>query len=312
MTSHLTASSKMVDLRLAVETIALSTFDIETWAAATAVFDAAEIVSGPPSALPSKLTPNAGVEHVLAVSDDEMNLSLFTKEGPFLTHLYEDGVLDRPSITDNGETIVFVNADNQIIGIEVAYNENGEISYEVGVISEENKWRNVAISKHSRFLSALTTLNDNKVILYSLNDPRGIKYPDNEGVANPAFSKTANHLISYDYYLNWPNEEGTEHQSRVADTETGLSGIVVSNGHELTYPSFTSLDDRILFQDRSIFGGNHLKIQELAYNQIKPQGNPSNIILGHKWGVWLNTGTRVLDVDETTSVNTLITTCMLC
>ncbi len=51
-----------------------------------------------------------------------------------------------------------------------------------------------------------------------------------------------------------------------------------------------------MFQDRALIGGNNLRIQHLVPGTIEPQGNPANVILGHKWGTWLNNSTRVLTV----------------
>lgn len=371
---RLTASSKFIDLRLAVIAEATEYYDADIAAKAAAAFDIVGITSGTPNTLAGTLAPNDGVDHVLSVSNDGMNLTLSDADGTFIEELYSGGVLDKPSITDNGEAIVFVNFDNQIVGIEVAYNSDGNLSVLTGIISEDNVWRNVAISKDGRFLAALTTLNDNKVIFFDFDDPAGptpreyflvnptfvqgvewvdnVQYADvlefdysgtqllydayseitnsegehigywdigqltfwndgqytdntqpqirkliqglgdNAGVAEPTYSKNANHLIAYDYYVNVP-DVGTRYYTYVANTETGDNGPVVLNGHELAYPSFTTHDDKILFQDRSLFGGNHLRLQKLTPNQMAPQGNPSNLILGHKWGIWLNNGSRV-------------------
>lgn len=82
-------------------------------------------------------------------------------------------MLNRPSVTDNGEQVVFVNNENQIVGVEIAYND-GSIQYNTGIVSEDNVWRNVAISKDGRFLAGLTTENDNKVVFFDLADPNGV------------------------------------------------------------------------------------------------------------------------------------------
>ncbi|GJM32511.1 MAG: hypothetical protein DHS20C18_15120 [Saprospiraceae bacterium] len=371
---RLTASSNFNNLRHAVIAEATEYWNEDIVNKAIAAFDAVGITGGAPPSLAGTLSPNTGTDHVLSVSDDGMNLTLSNADGTLLEELYTGGVLDRPSITDNGESIVFVNNAHQIVGVEIAYNSGSNLSVLTGIVSQDTIWRNVAISKDGRFLAGLTTLNDNKVILFDLDDPSGptpreyflvnptfvqgvewidnVQYADvlefdysgtqiiydayseitnaegehvghwdiglltfwedgqytdntqpqirklirglgeNAGVAQPTFSKNANHLIAYDYYIDQPGI-GLRYFTYVANTETGDNGPVVLNGHELAYPSFTTLDDKILYQDRSIFGGNHLRLQELGPNQMAPQGNPSNLILGHKWGLWLNNGSRV-------------------
>lgn len=373
---RLTASSKFIDLRLAVIAQATQSYGASIADIAAAAFDEVEIVNGQPNGLAGSLQHGTGKDYIISVTDDEEYLDISGPDGTFLATIYDEGVLDRPSVTDNGEQIVFVNFANQIVGVEIAYNE-GSIQYNTGVVSEDNIWRNVAISKDGRFLAGLTTLNDNKVIFFDLADPNGVtpreyflvnptfvkdipwvdnveyadilefdysgttlmydaytiienaegedlshwdigllkfwedgqytsntapkirkligQLPDNVGVADPAFSKNSPDLIAFDYYIDLPGG-GTEYLTYAANIETGEYGPVVSNGLELGYPCFTTKDDKILFQDRALIGGNNLRIQHLVQGTIDPQGNPANVILGHKWGTWLNNSTRVLTV----------------
>lgn len=373
---RLTASSKYIDLRLAVIAEATEYWDSVIVNAAKAAFDQVGVTTGvPANAHLASLPPGDGQEYILSVSEDEQALDLYQSNGTFIETIYEGGVLDKPSVTDNGEQVVFVNEDNQIMGVEIAYIGDNQIQYNVGVVSEDNVWRNAAISKDGRFLAALTTLNDNKIIIFDLADPLGptpqeyflvnptftqatpwldnVEYadvlefdysghfliydafthiengegedlshwdigmlkfwengqfaspgtpnirkiitglPDHVGVANPAFAKNKPHVITFDYYTELDGG-GVEYRTHVADFETSSNGPVVINGQELSYPGFTTHDDKILFQDQSLFGGQHLRIQKLKPNMIEPRGNPTNIILGHKWGTWLNNSSRVL------------------
>ncbi len=372
---RLTASSKFIDLRLAVIAEATEFYSEEIASRAAAAFNAVGITSGTPNTLVGSLAPGQGSDYIVSATEDGQNLDLSLGDGTLIETLYDGGVLDKPSVTDNGEQIVFVNANHQIMGVEIAYNSATEIQYNVGVVSEDTVWRNAAISKDGRFLAALTTQNDNKVIIFDLADPLGptpreyflvnptftqqtpwidnvqyadilefdytgqyliydafshieneegenvshwdiglLKYwengqfapvdtpnirklitglPEHVGVANPAFAKNAPHVISFDYYTDLDGG-GTEYRTHVANFETGINGPVVTNGHELSYPCFTTHDDKVLFQDKSLFGGIHLRIQKLKPNLVEPNGNPANIILGHKWGTWLNNSSRVL------------------
>ena len=371
---RLTASSKFIDLRLAVIAEAAEFYNQEIADIAAAAFDEVGITTGAPHAAAASLSPGTGLDYIISVTHDGQYLDLSASDGTLLTTVYEDGVLDKPSVTDNGEQIVFVNNAHQIVGVEIAYND-GSIQYNTGIVSEDTTWRNAAISKDGRFLAGLTTLNDNKVIIFDLANPtgpepreyflvnptnvQGVEWVDNVayadviefdysgthliydafsilenaegedisnwdigllefwkdgqyapndtpnirklisqlpervGVADPAFSKNSPNLIAFDYYVQLP-EGGTEYLTYVADVETGDNGPVVSNGLELGYPCFTTKDDKVLFQDKSLIGGTNLRLQKLAPDTNAPQGNPGNIILGHKWGTWLNNGSRVL------------------
>lgn len=373
---RLTASSRFVDLRLAVIAEATANYSTEVANAAAAAFDAVGITTGPPTSLAPSLSPGTGQEYILSVTDDGQNLQISEADGTLLSTLYEEGVLNKPSVTDNGEKIVFINNEHQIMGCEVAYN-NGSLQFNIGVVSEDSTWRNAAISKDGRFLAALTTLNDNKVILFDLADPLGptpreyflvnptfvqgvpwvdnVAYadvlefdysgtqliydaysvieneqgedishwdigllefwkdgqyasndtpsirklvtnlPEHVGVADPAFAKNSPYLIAFDYYIERPNG-GVEYRTYVSNIETGENGPAVSNGTVLGYPCFTTHDDMILFQDAALIGGNNLRVQHLAPGSIDPQGTPTNVILGSKWGTWLNNSARDLSV----------------
>ncbi|MEO6759016.1 MAG: M4 family metallopeptidase, partial [Saprospiraceae bacterium] len=382
---RLTASSKFVDLRLAVIAEATEFNTAAVVAAATAAFNAVGITTGSPTMThATSLLPGTGTDYILSVTTDGQNLDLSANDGTLITTIYEDGVLNKPSVTDNGEQIVFVNAAHQIAGVEIAYNSSTDIQYNVGIVSEDTTWRNVAISKDGRFLAGLTTEYDNKIILFDLSDPQGptpreyflvnptfsqnvpwidnvdyadvlefdytgqylvydaysflenadgenvsqwdiglLKYwadgaftrvdtpnirklitglPENVGVADPAFAKNSPNLIAFDYYTDLPNG-GSTYQTNVADIEFNKNGPVVSNGLGLGYPCFTTKDDKLLFQDKSLIGGLNLRIQKLKPSGIEPIGNPANIILGHKWGTWLNNSTRVLAYSAVSDLN---------
>ncbi len=379
---RLTASSKFVDLRLAAIAEATQYHSAAVVNALKAAFDAVGITTGTPTAKALPLAPGTGNEYILSVTEDEQYLDLSESNGVLIETIYDGGVLDKPSVTDNGEQVVFVNANHQIMGVEIAYNSPTDIQYNVGVVSQDTTWRNAAISKDGRFLAGLTTLNDNKVIIFDLSDPNGpapreyflvnptftqatpwidnveyadvmefdysgqfliydaftnlenadgedisnwdiglLKYwengqftavdtpqirklitglPEHVGVADPAFAKNNSNIIAFDYYIDLATG-GTEYRTYVANTETNKNGPVVSNSLELGYPCFTTHDDKVLFQDQSLLGGVNLRSQKLKPNMIEPMGNPANVVLGHKWGTWLNNSTRVLTSPSATS-----------
>ncbi len=73
------------------------------------------------------------------------------------------GANSRPSVSDNGTSIVFVGTDNKIYEIAINWS-TGAISE--NALSSATNWRNVVVSKDANRVAALTTANDNTVFVY--------------------------------------------------------------------------------------------------------------------------------------------------
>jgi hypothetical protein len=106
----------------------------------------------------------------VVVSNDLQNVDLYSGAGASIGTLFDQGVQSRPSITDNGRQIVFVDAAGNIIGIDVTYNGNN-IDITTSVVSFEPVWRNAAISKDGRFLAAIAENEEPIIYIVDLNDP---------------------------------------------------------------------------------------------------------------------------------------------
>jgi bacillolysin len=71
--------------------------------------------------------------------------------------------------------------------------------------------------------------------------------------------------------------------------------VIVSNNGELGWPSYTRLDNKLLFE-RANATGYDLRTQGLNANKIQPLGSSSQVVSAHYWGVWFANGIRDLQV----------------
>lgn len=169
---YLVKSSKFVDCRIAVLQAATDLYGASVANAAAAAFDAVGITGSTPGGnYLGQLSPNPGVELMLVCSDDGQFLNLAAANGQVLGTIYSDGVGSRPSITDNGKQIVFVNGAGDIITVDLQYSGMTIFPTVNPPFSGSPVWRNVAISKDGRFIAGITNTQDNRVYFWDLSDP---------------------------------------------------------------------------------------------------------------------------------------------
>jgi Zn-dependent metalloprotease len=168
LTDYLVKSSQFVDLRIAVIAAATAEYGTTVANAAAAAFDQVGIVGNAPGGnYLGQLSVNPGDDYALCVTQDLNDLDLATGAGTILGTLYDQGVASRPSITDNGSQIVFVNEAGHIIGIDLAYT-NGQINFSTSTLSNAAEWRNAAISKDGRYIAGLTSTANNLIYVFDL------------------------------------------------------------------------------------------------------------------------------------------------
>ncbi len=157
---YLVKSSRFIDLRVGVLQSATELYGASVANAAAAAFDQVGITgsggggqTGGNNPL-AQLSVNPGSDLILCMSADSTQLKIAAGDGRIIGTLYDRGVLSRPSVTDNGTEIVFVNKAKQIVLIELAY-ANGQIQPKTTILSTAADWRNVAVSKDGRYVAAL-------------------------------------------------------------------------------------------------------------------------------------------------------------
>lgn len=172
LTDYLTRTSNFLDLRAAVNAASLEMYDQTVANAAIDAFNTVGIGSGGGGGTVTNtqvdLTPNPGSEFILFTEEDNNNLYLRTPGGTVIANpLTELNPLSKPTVTDDGSLIVFVAQDRTIRSIEIDWATNQILGE--NTLSSSTVWRNVAISRDGNRLAALTTANDNRLLIFDLS-----------------------------------------------------------------------------------------------------------------------------------------------
>lgn len=117
-----------------------------------------------------------------------------------------------------------------------------------------------------------------------------------EGVSigNPAFSKNTPYILAFDYFDN--NNGDTKIMG--ANLETGDVNTIFDNAI-LGFPSYSKLDDKIVFSALNGTGGEVAGVIDLNDDKISPSSGASILISDAKWPIWYATGNRdLMDVEE--------------
>ena len=167
---YLVKSSRFVDARIAIIQASNDLYGSAVATAAADAFTAVGIMGSQPGGnYLGQLQVNPGEDLILCADNTLTELDLALGDGTVLGTLYNQGLSSRPSITDNGTEVVFVNNNKEIVNITFNYNVN-PIDYTTNIISSSAVWRNVAISKDGRYLAGLTDEQDNRMYVFDLNN----------------------------------------------------------------------------------------------------------------------------------------------
>ncbi len=108
--------------------------------------------------------------------------------------------------------------------------------------------------------------------------------PEGVSVGNPVFAKNSNYIIAFDLI-----EQG-ESSLVGANIETGKVGLVFENSG-LAYPSYSRLDDQIIF-DNPVGNGYDLGIAPVNSSKIEPNGQAFLYFEDVRWGSFFSNGIR--------------------
>ena len=316
---------------------------------------------------------NFGNDFVVFTNDLRNNLGLADGTGEIIeSSITNSGILSRPSVTDDGQFIVFVAADKTI---HLLTNQgNGDFSE--SILQDEPIWRNVAIAKDGSRVAALTEETSNTIDVFDFtlqewktfelynptftegistgevdyadvlefditgefvmydaqNTLRGdfggedltfwdigfVKVYDRSidnfeqdvnnnifklfsnleadvSVGNPTFSKNSPDVIAYDYIDVFdPNE--VNYELRGINITTNTTQTLFRN-QSTSVPSYSRLDDQIIFNAVTTQENNVIATLPLAADKISAAGDPSILVSaadGANWGVWFSDGIRAL------------------
>ncbi len=372
LNDYLVKSSQFVDCRLAVIQAANQLYGSAVATAAGNAFTQVGIVGSQGGNYQGELAVNPGTDYVLCTTNDGQTLQLATGNGTILGNIYNQGIASRPSVSDNGSQLVFVNDAGHVIGIDLVYNPPN-ITFQAYELSFTPDWRSAAISKDGRFLAALAKVEESRIYVYDLADPLGtfqtfflynptysqtpqatgeVRYADvlefdysgeylmydafnelsnNQGedlsywdigflnfwkndaftngatafisklfsglpakasVGNPTFSKNAPFVIAFDFI------DGIEDRYDIlgANTQTGDVDELYYNNGELGWPSYSRLDNAVIYNGTAGSTRNIYK-SSVAANRITGIADESLFIGSREWGVWFANGNRSLMVD---------------
>jgi bacillolysin len=185
LTSYLTKSSKFVDCRVAVVKAATDLYGTTEANAARKAFDEVEILGDSGGSYENNAAQNPGQDFVLVTDPNNSGLFLLDGAGVNLGKVSNSSVLSKPSISDDGDEIVFVSTDNKLQYITIDWSKNPlEINQQV--LDNSPDYRNVIISKDGSKIAYVTKSVNAEiyVIDYTTNPPQERKFD----LYNPTFT----------------------------------------------------------------------------------------------------------------------------
>lgn len=202
LSQYLTKSSNFVDCRIAVVQAATDLYGGSSAEvnAAKSAFDAVGIgSSGGSGGGQNDIPSNPGDDYILMTDSNSDQLYIFSPDGSAVFNPLTPVVapLSRPSITDDGSAIVYVDQQNRMQLITINWS-NGTSN--TSVLQSDPIWYNVAVSKDGSRIAALTTDNDDKIHVYDF----GIQGWQEFELYNPTTaSGQASYNVQYADVLEW-------------------------------------------------------------------------------------------------------------
>ncbi len=169
LNQYLTKSSNFVDCRIAVVQAATDLHGANSAEvnAAKSAFDAVGIGSSGGTTTPPDIQTNPGDDYVAMTDGNSDQLYIFASNGTAAFNpLTNISPLSRPSITDNGSAVYYVDQDNKMRVITINWSAGTSTNQ---IVQDEPIWYNVAVSKDGSRLAALTTDNDDKILIYDFD-----------------------------------------------------------------------------------------------------------------------------------------------
>lgn len=174
LNNYLTRLSQFVDLRIAVLASAGELYNNTVVNAAASAFDQVGIVGNQGTDQPDDLESNSGQEIVLFANANQQTLNLYTYGGQKIAEpLFNDGVMNKPSISDDGTRMVYIDGDQNIKLVDFNWAAS---EYNLSELTNDGSWRTAAISKDGQLLAALTNDFDDKLYIFRLSDGEGVVY----------------------------------------------------------------------------------------------------------------------------------------
>lgn len=222
LTTYLTRNSQFIDCRLAVIKSAEDLFGGPGNAkalAAAAAFDAVGIGNGTATPPPPAQNPVTGTSYltVLAISTGSLWRSDANGQNP--AQVAATPVATRPTVTDNGQSIFFVDGTNnlRIVG------SNGTGGQQ---LSTSGGFNNVSISPNGRYLAATSVFEEAAIYVFDLQNAAGNKVLQ---LYTPTYTQgVTTGAIRYPDRIDWTSDNATIMYD-------ALNAGVVANGDTVEY-----------------------------------------------------------------------------
>ena len=158
---YLVASSQFVDLRIAVLRAAGDLYDQSVVNAAASAFDQVEIFGDEGGDYQTDVEENPGDDVILFA--DLSRLDLFYPGNGTTEQLSNTAQDSRPSISDDGTFVVFVDDQRRLKGININWG-SGEVQEYFLETTPQTIWRNIAVSKDGNKVAFLRELTNDPEI----------------------------------------------------------------------------------------------------------------------------------------------------
>ncbi|MCC3159035.1 M4 family metallopeptidase [Hymenobacter sp. 15J16-1T3B] len=134
--------------------------------------------------------------------------------------------------------------------------------------------------------AAGNTWGDGQIQKLVQNLPAGLS------IGNPVLAKNSPHIMAFDLL---DANAGTNGFSVMGlNVETGAAGTIFQGLSTPGTPSYSKLDDKMLFTAFNTAGDTVVAVTNLQADKITPSGTATVLISEGKWGVWYSQGQRVV------------------
>ncbi|MEZ5039679.1 MAG: M4 family metallopeptidase [Saprospiraceae bacterium] len=199
LVNYLTRFSQFVDLRLAILQSAAVKYNQTVVNAAANAFNQVGIIGNQGSGNEQEdVQVNPGDDFIVFADGDKQALRIVAPNGSYIANpLIETGILSKPSVTDDGSIIVFVDGEQNIQAVEINWaTENASLN----TLTTNGIWRNAVISKDGRRLAATTDDLDNRLWIFNLETGNGQDFE----LYNPSTAQGVNAgNVDYADILEW-------------------------------------------------------------------------------------------------------------
>lgn len=263
LTENLTSNSQFIDLRIGVIQAAEDLYGVNSNEVIQAkiAFNTVEIFDEEPENYTITLASNPGIEYLLSYDTNVNDVNGIYRSSPtgtsFAVMTPTKNAKSRPSVSDNGNTTVFVGKDNKLY----AFNSNPSNLPNLTILENNPIWHSVAISKDGTKLALTLEVKDSSIYVLDMNTNSLKRFK----LYNPTFTEgvKANGPIYADA-LDW------SHNGDYVLYDC-YNKIKYSNGDSLTNwdINYIKVWD---FTTNTFAGGNIIKL----FNNLAPTVNIGN------------------------------------